>query len=334
MSNKERMHREGQEDGFAIVELLIVIVVIAILAVISVVAYNGIQTRAADAAIKSDLRSAATQLALVQAEGGNFPIGTTPPSILQPSQGTTFQYTSVDGSEYCLTATSSRNGVAAQHVSNVSGVTEGACSGHSSGGTESAQPIALVQTFTHENWGSDVVVPVSTSAGSTLIASFAASGPNSTTVADNAGNTWTRIARTRDAGATAQRMGELWYVMSANPVTAVTISTSGSQNVIATVSEWTGIVGLRGYEMANNGTSTVVTPVQAQPGDMVLGSVFYYRSPIGLLDPEAGWTSAGAINRGNAHASTAYQMATSSGPMGPSWGSTAKATINAAFRNQ
>lgn len=37
-------------SGFTIVELLIVIVVIAILAAISVVAYNGIQTRARDAA--------------------------------------------------------------------------------------------------------------------------------------------------------------------------------------------------------------------------------------------------------------------------------------------
>lgn len=43
--------------GFTIVELLIVIVVIGILAAISVVAYNGVQNRAYDTAIQTDLRN-------------------------------------------------------------------------------------------------------------------------------------------------------------------------------------------------------------------------------------------------------------------------------------
>jgi general secretion pathway protein G len=49
-------------SGFTIVELLIVIVVIGILAAISIVAYNGVQNRAADTSVQSDLRNIAKQL--------------------------------------------------------------------------------------------------------------------------------------------------------------------------------------------------------------------------------------------------------------------------------
>lgn len=116
--------------GFTIVELLIVIVVIAILAAISIVAYTGIQNRAAAATLKSDLRGAATQLGIIQADASSYPIGTVAPSSLKSSPGTTFQYVSIDGSDYCLTATSQRTGVAAYNISPSGGVREGACTGH------------------------------------------------------------------------------------------------------------------------------------------------------------------------------------------------------------
>jgi len=46
---------EQRSKGFTIVELLIVVVVIAILAAITIVSYNGVQNRASDAAVKSEL---------------------------------------------------------------------------------------------------------------------------------------------------------------------------------------------------------------------------------------------------------------------------------------
>ncbi len=61
--------------GFTIVELLIVIVVIAILASISVVAYNGIQNRASDVAVRAGVDSYVKALYRWNAETGQRPVG-------------------------------------------------------------------------------------------------------------------------------------------------------------------------------------------------------------------------------------------------------------------
>ena len=59
--------------GFTIVELLIVIVVIAILAAITFVAFSGIQSRAHDAAIKSDFRAVVNLLEVYRMDNGSYP---------------------------------------------------------------------------------------------------------------------------------------------------------------------------------------------------------------------------------------------------------------------
>tara|TARA_B100000378_G_scaffold216950_1_gene180077 strand:- start:28 stop:519 length:492 start_codon:yes stop_codon:yes gene_type:complete len=78
--------------GFTIVELLIVIVVIAILAAITVVAYTGIQGRANDVAVQSDLRAFANKVLQIEAETGGIPQPA--PSNSNPPEGfTTFGVT-------------------------------------------------------------------------------------------------------------------------------------------------------------------------------------------------------------------------------------------------
>lgn len=62
-----------KQYGFTLVELLIVIVIIAILAAITVVAYNGIQNRANDSAVQSDLRGFANLVLQYQAVNGGYP---------------------------------------------------------------------------------------------------------------------------------------------------------------------------------------------------------------------------------------------------------------------
>ena len=60
-------------SGFTIVELLIVIVVIGILAAITIVSYNGIQNRAHDSTVNSDLRNAYTKIEIAATIDGKYP---------------------------------------------------------------------------------------------------------------------------------------------------------------------------------------------------------------------------------------------------------------------
>lgn len=63
--------------GFTIVELLIVIVVIGILAAIVIVSFNGIQKRANETAVRSDLASFNKIMAVQQADTGSYPTSLT-----------------------------------------------------------------------------------------------------------------------------------------------------------------------------------------------------------------------------------------------------------------
>jgi len=99
--------------GFTIVELLIVIVVIGILAAITIVAYNGIQNRAKDAALKSDAASAArliqqNKITNAQATGvESYPATKTDMAVLlKLSTGTsleTYIGNSSTPTRYCMT---------------------------------------------------------------------------------------------------------------------------------------------------------------------------------------------------------------------------------------
>lgn len=104
------MGKNTLRRGFTIVELLIVIVVIAILAAIALVSYQGITDRAKEGVLKSDLSTAAKQLAAEQIDTGNYPVTEAAANGgqgLKKSSGNTFAYIyNANARSYCLTGTS------------------------------------------------------------------------------------------------------------------------------------------------------------------------------------------------------------------------------------
>ena len=99
------------QNGFTIVELLVVIVVIGILAAISVVSYVGISQKVTAASLQSDLFNASKQLKIDQVINSKYPDSVAAANNgkgLLASRDTTYQY-SVDNSSgpqrFCITAT-------------------------------------------------------------------------------------------------------------------------------------------------------------------------------------------------------------------------------------
>ena len=95
-----RMNMKKQ-TGFTIVELLIVIVVIGILAAITIVAFNGIQNRTHDTAVKNDLSNVAKKIEMfkVTDASNNYPL---------TGQLDALQFTATKGS-YALAPTTTYN---------------------------------------------------------------------------------------------------------------------------------------------------------------------------------------------------------------------------------
>ena len=99
-----------KQQGFTIVELLIVIVVIGVLAAISIVAYNGVTAKARDAQRAQDMKIIAKALEMYYVDNGEFPASQCGsggrPACPDPKKENSSWATTADGSwnvlEYAL----------------------------------------------------------------------------------------------------------------------------------------------------------------------------------------------------------------------------------------
>jgi type IV pilus assembly protein PilA len=104
MLEQIRHQRNGNEEGFTLLELLIVIIVIGILLAIAVPSYLAVRDRASKSTAKTNLRSALPAASAYYADNGTY-VGMTVAALKAINKGLspTLTVASVTASTYCLT---------------------------------------------------------------------------------------------------------------------------------------------------------------------------------------------------------------------------------------
>ena len=90
----------NDDEGFSLIELLVVVIIIGILASIAIPTFLGQRERAWTSTAKSDLRNAVIQLEQFVLDGGSYI--TADPEGFNRSEGVTVSFGSRTATTYCL----------------------------------------------------------------------------------------------------------------------------------------------------------------------------------------------------------------------------------------
>ncbi len=150
---------KNKQRGFTLVELLIVIVVIAILAALIIVAYNGLQGRAAEASVRSDLRNIFNKMEIYNTDKGHYPsdatelnsfrVGGVARDTYHASSGNLIYCTSAEGGSFAVAAKLKNSKILA--VGSDGLISEVTIASWDSGGTVVCPVLGV--TLSHWNWG-------------------------------------------------------------------------------------------------------------------------------------------------------------------------------------
>jgi prepilin-type N-terminal cleavage/methylation domain-containing protein len=127
----ERRMAEGKRDeGFSLIELLVVVIIIGILAAIAIPIYIGVQNSAKDSAVQADLANAKTAVVAYYTNEGVYPAAIDSATLSDYGYSSSSVSDGTAGADsitsFCLTATSGSGTVF--HITQDSSATSGACS--------------------------------------------------------------------------------------------------------------------------------------------------------------------------------------------------------------